>query len=449
MIRSPLVINKPNGPAAANSTAMIVRLCYSTLLFLALPIILGRQLWRSRQDAGHRQRWSERLGFVAPLDRTNGRIIHFHLVSVGETLAALPLLNLWLKQHPTDQVHVTCMTLTGSREIQKRLGDQVSHSYLPYDLPMAMSTFYRRIPAAVTVIMETELWPNLLYQAKRHQVKTLVMNARLSERSFNRYGRWPVATQHLLAPVNLICCQNQATLDRFAALGARSNQLQLTGNLKFDMDIADDLLERGNTLRIELGEKRPIWIAGSTHDGEDDILLQAHASICHRHPDALLILVPRHPERFDQVAKLISQHNLSFERRSNHDVSGQQLHTANVLLGDTMGELMVLYRAADIAFVGGSLVERGGHNPLEPVALTRPVVSGRHVFNFTEVYQMLDEQQAVRWANDAPALATAVTTLLTDAAQANDMTLAASQVLSRHQGAKEKTQAAITSLLDE
>lgn len=426
---------------------MMLRFCYSLLLYLALPIILGRQLWRSRNDTGHRQRWSERLGFVKPLAPHNGRIIHFHLVSVGETLAALPLVNLWLRNYPNDQLHITCMTLTGSREIQKRLGDKVSHSYLPYDLPDAMNRFYKRIPASVTVIMETELWPNLLYQAKRHQVPTLVMNARLSERSFNRYGRWPAATAHLLAPLSKLCCQNQSTLERFAALGATPQQLQLTGNLKFDMDIADELLERGDALRQQIGVNRTVWIAGSTHDGEDEILLKAHQRLCQNDPSALLILVPRHPERFDHVGKLIEQYQFSHQRRSSPDASSKQLQQASVLLGDTMGELMVLYRAADLAFVGGSLVKRGGHNPLEPVALARPVLTGPHVFNFTEVYNMLNEESAVEWADNAEQLAQALLKLFSEPQQAEHMARAASNVLARHQGAKERTQAAITALI--
>ncbi|MBD1390967.1 lipid IV(A) 3-deoxy-D-manno-octulosonic acid transferase [Neiella sp. HB171785] len=423
---------------------MILRLSYSLLLYLALPLIFCRQLWRSRQDSGHRQRWLERLGFVKRLDASaDTRIIHFHLVSVGETLAALPLLNRWMAQHPDDHLHVTCMTLTGSREIQKRLGDRVSHSYLPYDLPDAMSRFYQRIPAAITVIMETELWPNLLHQAKRHHTRTLVMNARLSERSFNRYNRWPAATSQLLMPLDQICCQTQATLERFQALGAAPDKLALTGNLKFDMDISAQILARGDELRQQLGSQRPVWIAGSTHEGEDAILLQAHRTILQQYPDALLILVPRHPERFDQVASMIEDHELTFERRSRGPVSSN----SQVLLGDTMGELLVMYRAADIAFVGGSLIARGGHNPLEPVALERPVLSGKAVFNFTEVYQMLEQADAMRWANDASAISHSIAQLIDQPDIKLAMTSAASQVLQRHQGACLRTISAIDAML--
>ncbi|GGA73475.1 3-deoxy-D-manno-octulosonic acid transferase [Neiella marina] len=355
------------------------------------------------------------------------------------------MVNRWMAKYPADHVHVTCMTLTGSKEIQKRLGDKVSHSYLPYDLPCAMSRFYQRIPAAMTIIMETELWPNLLNQAKRHNTRTLVMNARLSERSFYRYNKWQTATEQLLLPLDKICCQNQATLERFQALGAAESKLDLTGNLKFDMDISAQILERGDQLRQQLGNDRPVWIAGSTHEGEDEVLLQAHQQILQQYADALLILVPRHPERFEQVAKLIANQGLSFERRSSADVSAN----AQVLLGDTMGELLLMYRTADFAFVGGSLIPRGGHNPLEAVALACPVLSGKQVFNFTEVYQMLDDADGMLWATSAREISTAIEQLISDSNYAGKMAQAANEVLQRHQGACLRTIEAIEAMLPE
>ncbi|MCM2680811.1 lipid IV(A) 3-deoxy-D-manno-octulosonic acid transferase [Echinimonas agarilytica] len=411
----------------------MLRIVYSLLIYFVIPILLVRQLWRSRIDSGHRQRIAERLGFVVPVTKAQ-TIVHFHLVSVGETLASLPLINQCLNEHPDMHLHVTCTTLTGSREITKRLGDRVSHSYLPYDSPTAMNRFYRRIPACVSVVMETELWPNMIRSAKRHQCPVMIMNARLSERSARRYRKLPKVRQLLIDPIDKICCQTHETLAQFKTLGASQTQLEYTGNLKFDMDLPETLQADAQSLRNALGQERPVWIAGSTHAGEDEILLEAHTLIKQSIPNAVMILVPRHPERFNDVSEL-AKARFNTGRQSQNAADAD----IDVLIGDTMGELLVMYKASDVAFVGGSLVARGGHNPLEPAILERPVVSGPHVFNFSVVYDMLDQHNAVCWADSAQQIATTVTSLLQSQEQRQNQVERALQIVKQHQGAKVHT----------
>lgn len=425
----------------------MLHLLYSALFYLAIPLLVLRQLWRSIKNSGHRERLSERLGYV-PRPKGEQPIVHFHLVSVGETLAALPLIHSWMTQHNEFSVYVTCTTLTGSNEIQKRLGDRVTHSYLPYDTPTATRRFYRRVPAKISVIMETELWPNLLHSARKAGVQTLLMNARLSDRSASRYQKLPAAKALLLAPLTKICCQTQETLTHFKNLGATESQLIYTGNLKFDLAIEQGLQQKAQQLKELFGSGRPLWVAGSTHEGEDSVLLEAHQLILKKFPNALLILVPRHPERFEQVAQLIEQYKLPMARRSESSTLKEEaLAKAQVFLGDTMGELMLMYQASDVAFVGGSLVKRGGHNPLEPAALKRPILTGPYVFNFEIVYQLLTKANACFITSTAEAIAHKVSQLFSDTESRTHAAQLAYELVQQHKGAKQATIEQIESLV--
>ena len=406
----------------------VLRWLYTGLLYLILPLALLRLYWRGWRDAGHRQRWRERLGFV-PLLPTG--CLWVHAVSVGETRAALPLIRALLKRDPDLSLLVTTTTLTGSRQVREALSEQVQHVYAPYDLPGAVARFLRQTRPRLAVIMETELWPNLLRQCAVAGIPTLIANARLSERSARGYRRMSPLTAAMLRDITLIAAQAEADAERFRALGAPN--VQVTGNLKYDLALPDDLTEQGRRLRRELlGESRPVWIAASTHAGEDEQVLDAFARLRARWPELLLLLVPRHPERFDGVAALCQQRSFGVVRRSEQRACTPE--TA-IFLGDSMGELLRFYAAADLAFVGGSLVPTGGHNVLEPALLGLPVLFGPHMFNFTEAGERLLEASAAWRVADAAELAAQVDRLLADPAWRQDAGQRGRAAVERHRGA--------------
>jgi 3-deoxy-D-manno-octulosonic-acid transferase len=420
-----------------------MRLLYTGLLYLLLPLALLRLYWRSRRDPGHRRRWRERLGWIASLPESG--CLWVHAVSVGEARAALPLIRALLARYPDRPVLVTTTTLTGSRQVQEALGDRVLHVYAPYDLPGAVQRFLQRSRPRLAIIMETELWPNLLRQCAMAEIPVLVANARLSERSARGYAQIHGLTASMLRDVTLIAAQAEADAERFRALGAP--RVAVVGNLKYDLKLPDDLLEQGQALRRErLGENRPVWIAASTHAGEDEQILEALAQLRTHWPDLLLLLTPRHPERFDSVAALCQRQGFKVVRRSDQQPCSPE--TA-VFLGDSMGELLLFYAAADLAFVGGSLVPTGGHNVLEPALLGLPVLFGPHMFNFTEAGERLLEVEAAWQVADAGELAVAVNRWLADPEQRRNAGQRGRAVVERHRGALAALMERIAGLLDQ
>lgn len=415
------------------------RTLYSFLLHLALPLILLRLYLRSRQAPAYRQRLAERFALALPPLRPGG--IWVHAVSVGESIAAAPLIRALRQRHPELPITVTCMTPTGSERIRAlfdaeiRAGD-VQHCYLPYDLPWAAARFLDRVRPKLALIMETELWPNHIHQCARRGIPTVLANARLSEKSARGYARFAGLTRPMLAEMDWIAAQTEAEAERFRRLGARAECVGVTGSIKFDLSIDPELQPRAKALRASWGaERRPLWIAASTHAGEDEQILAAHRQLLASHPDALLILVPRHPERFDAVHALCRREGFATVRRSAaQPVTAQD----QVLLGDTMGELLFLYALADVAFVGGSLVPNGGHNLLEPAALGLPVLSGPHLFNFLEIAAQLREAGALGEVGDGEALALQLRRLLGETVLRQRMGGAGLQVVHANQGALQR-----------
>lgn len=416
------------------------RFLYSLIFTLCLPLVLLRLLYRAWRAPAYARRWSERFALGGDL-RAGG--IWVHAVSVGESIAAAPMVRELLRRHPQLPITITCMTPTGSEQIRKLFGDQVGHAYLPYDLPWLQRRLIRRLQPRIAIIMETELWPNLVAECRRAGVPVVLANARLSQRSARGYQRVAWLVRPMFAALDWVAVQSAAEAERFAALGVRQAALTVTGSIKFDLKPAAELLEQADRWRAQWGE-RPVWIAASTHAGEDEIVLAAQQLILRRHPQALLILVPRHPERFDGVARQVQQAGLSMVRRSEGMMPGM---ADQVFFGDSMGELMQFYACADMAFVGGSLIAGGGHNYLEPAALGLPVLSGPHRFNFTEISELLEQAGALVEVADAEALAGQVIRWLDDAGVARQAGAAGQAVVKANQGALERLLQGIAGLL--
>ena len=406
---------------------------YSLFFRVALPFVLLRLWWIGRKNPEARDRWQERLGYVEP---SSEPVIWVHAVSVGETIAAAPLVKSLLVRCPDIPILMTAMTPTGSARARAMFGDQVRYAYSPYDTPGAVRRFAERVRPRALVIMETELWPNMIANTFRHGVPIFLINARLSERSAKGYERIASLVQPLLRSLCWIAAQADEDAGRFLRIGAQPASVSVTGSIKFDVDVTEALRNDAASVRAGFGRGRPVWIAASTHEGEDQQILEAHQRVLAEFPEALLIIVPRHPERFDDVASLTEASGLTLARRSG-GVSEVGAAT-QVYLGDTMGELLMLYGASDIAFVGGSLIERGGHNPLEPAAWGMPVLSGPHIFNFETIYNRLNAGHGLYMTPTSDALAFCVISLMADPEAARQSGNNALGVVNANRGALEK-----------
>lgn len=406
---------------------------YTILLYLVQPLIWLRLWLRGRKAPAYRRRWSERYGFCAEKVKPNG--IMLHSVSVGETLAAIPLVRALRHRYPSLPITVTTMTPTGSERVRSAFGNDVYHVYLPYDLPCALKRFFDQVNPKLVIIMETELWPNLITELHRRDIPLVIANARLSERSAAGYKKIGSLTRSILRRTTLIAAQNQEDGERFIDLGLPRSHLAVTGSLKFDISVTPELAARAVALRRQWASRRPVWIATSTHEGEEAIILAAHRELLNRFPDLLLILVPRHPERFPTTQALTQSLGFSYTLRSSGDVPAAN---TQVVIGDTMGELMMLYGIADIAFVGGSLVERGGHNPLEPAAHAIPVLMGPHTFNFKDICLKLSEAGGLITVKDTDSIVKEVNSLLTDEDYRLYYGRHAVEVLHQNQGALQR-----------
>ena len=416
-----------------------MRVIYTSIFYVLLPFVLLRLLWRSIASPAYTKRWAERFGFF-PLLTTTKRVVWLHTVSVGEFLAALPLIR---RLHSDDrlQLVITTTTPTGSERVRATLGDSVVHVYAPYDLPDVLMRFFARINPSLYLVMETELWPNTLALCAQRNIPTLLINGRLSEKSARGYARFGALTKPMLQNLSRAAIQNPTDATRFIALGLPDDRAIVTGNIKFDLSLNDDLRAQATTLKTQLSNngQRLVLIAASTHQGEDEIILdafaQVRASSFESVRTAVLVLVPRHPERFERVGQLCASRGFTTTKRSERSWNNQ----SDILLGNTMGELMLMFGASDIAFVGGSLVPNGGHNFIEPAAWGLPLVSGEHLFNFAEVARLLMDAGALTTVNSAQALADEFIRLLGDESARMESGAAALQVAVDNRGALDKT----------
>ncbi len=411
------------------------RWLYSLAWWLALPLVFGRLWWRGRKEPGYRAHWAERLGFpdAPPSTRTT---LWVHAVSVGETRASEPLVEALLAAYPDSRILLTHMTPTG-RATGKSLfghhGERLVQSYLPYDTGFMVGRFLRRFQPRVCILMETEVWPNLIAGCASAGVPVALVNARLSERSLGRGQKMGALMTDAAQAITLVAAQTEADAGRIRSLGAP--QVAVTGSIKFDVVPPQAALEKGAWLRAQFGQ-RPVFLCASTREGEEALILDAWQHAADKPTNALLAIVPRHPQRFDEVEKLAAARGLRVERRSRLEAG---IGNADVLLGDSMGEMFAYYAACDCAFIGGSLMPLGGQNLIEACALGKPVLVGEHTFNFAQATEEAVADGAALRVFDADALIAAALRLLEDEAARLGMGAHALAFAGRHRGATLRT----------
>lgn len=419
-----------------------MRYLYTILFYLSLPVILLRLLWRARNNSAYAKGWSQRFGYLPktiPKD-----CIWIHAVSVGESLAAVPIIKALQQSHPKIPILVTTMTPTGADRVRAAFDHQVILSYAPYDLPSALNRFLTACQPRLLILMETELWPNLLHGCNLRKIPVFVANARLSIRSAAGYQRISSMTRAMLSAVTLLAVQTQVEAERFIALGLDPARAKVTGSIKFDLEFPADLLERATLLRAQWGSNRPVWIAASTHEGEEEQILNAFARIRKVLPQSLLVLVPRHPSRFMRVAALCKQQGYEQVLRSENKSCSA---STAIFIGDSMGELLLFYAASDVAYVGGSLIATGGHNPLEPAAVGLPVIMGPHLFNFLAISDQLQAAHAMIKIQNAEQLAQQILQLLQDKTLRKQMGENGRKFVSENRGALAKQLSLIEDML--
>ena len=405
------------------------RFVYTATMYLLIPVILYRLAARGLRYPEYFSRWRERFGFFA--DPKIHSSIWIHAVSMGEVNAAMPLIDALMDRYPDTPFVITTVTPTGSERVRRVYGERVFNVYLPYDLPASIRRFLARVRPRLVVVMETEIWPNLFFACQARDIPLIVANARLSEKSFRGYGPVRPLAKSALASARYVAAQSAVDAGRLRDLGAEPDRLGIFGNLKYDMSVPAELTTQARGMRACWGARRPVWIAASTHEGEETAVLNAHAAVLNSFPDALLILVPRHPERFRPVLQECREAGFATRTRSEN---GTAASDTQCFVVDTLGELLRFYAAADVAFVGGSLVPIGGHNVLEPAALSVPVVVGPQTFNFVEITASLIDAGAALRIQDEDALGETIIRLLGDSAMRQRLGAAARIAFEREQG---------------
>lgn len=401
------------------------RFGYTLLLYALLPRALWHLLARARRQPEYLEHIPQRFGYYR--ERIAEPVVWVHAVSVGETRAAQPLINALRRRSPAQRILLTHMTPTGRETGQAIYGDAVTQCYLPYDLPAAVARFLDHFRPRAGILMETEVWPNLIHACRERSIPLYLVNARLSEKSYRRYRRFAQLARTSLCELTAIAAQTRDDAQRLLDLGAEN--VVVTGNLKFDVEPDPEQLELGKALRARFGADRPVFLAASTRDGEEALLLD------HLHgldAAALLVIVPRHPQRFEEVASLVARRGFRFQRRSENAAIDPQ---TQVVLGDSLGEMFAYYAACDVAFVGGSLLPFGGQNLIEACAVGRPVLIGPHTYNFTEAADSAVAAGAALRVGDADQLVREADRLLRDPVTARRMGAAGLAFARMHRGA--------------
>jgi 3-deoxy-D-manno-octulosonic-acid transferase len=406
----------------------MIRVAYALAWIAALPLVLLRLAWRARRQRGYLDRLGERFGRYPPA--LPGPYIWIHAVSVGETRAAAPLVDALKSRHPRHHILITHMTPTGRATSREIFGDRVERAWLPYDLGFATRRFLDHFRPELGIILETEIWPRLLEEAARMQIPVVLANARLSERSARRYSWIPSLTRWSFANLRGVAAQTAADAQRFAAIGAR--EPAVLGNVKFDLSVPPEMIERGREFRARFGDARAVWVAGSTREGEEALLLDAFVE---QGADALLVLVPRHPQRFDDVVRLAESRGLGVARRSAGEAVPADVR---VVVGDSMGEMFAYYAAADVVIMGGSLLKFGSQNLIEACALGRPVIVGPHTFNFAEASRSAIAAGGAVRVNDAREALAEAAAISGDPQRREAMGTKALEFVAAHRGAVQR-----------
>ncbi|EWS99261.1 3-deoxy-D-manno-octulosonic acid transferase [Pseudoalteromonas sp. SCSIO_11900] len=424
----------------------MARIFYSLALIIISPLIVFYlYVLRGKKNAGYRAHFKERFGFISrALFSNSNKPVVFHCASVGEVLAATPLIKALQHEQPQLNILITCNTPTGREQVTAQFKQSVAVSYLPIDFPMATTRFLKRVKPQLLCILETELWPNLMANAHKQNIPVLVVNARLSEKSQQGYEKVAQLTRSIMQSITALASHDKTDANRFIELGLPAKKSHVTGSIKFDITPTTAQLNKVASLQQDYKKaERFIWVAGSTHPIEHEFILAAHQQILETHPDALLIIAPRHPEQFDKVAELLTHSNLSFSRRSQKSYNNEQ-----VVLADTLGELQYLYGAANISFIGGSLISRGGHNPLESAAFSVGVLTGPHTYNFDHVYPELIKLKGAHVVENTDELVLALLRLIKNTKACDILGSKAAQCVAKNQGAIAKTLAIITPYLE-
>jgi 3-deoxy-D-manno-octulosonic-acid transferase len=419
-----------------------VRILYNLLAYILFLPYIGYWLVRGITNRSYLRRIGERLGIGYPRLE---RCIWIHAVSVGEVVAAVPLIRALGRRFPDRPLLVTTVTPTGAARVASVFGDEVHHTYIPFEAPHVVNRFFSATNPEIALVLETEIWPNLYRGCGVRNIPLVLVSARISPRSVRGYRRLLPLFRETLSHGIIIAAQSEADAERFLSLGAAPERTRVTGNIKFDVELPPDLPLRGRELRAELFGDRPVWIAASTHEGEEEIVLAAQQALLKTRPEVLLVLVPRHPQRFPAVRDMVVKQGMSVVSRTDDEACNA---STQVFLGDTMGELTLFYAASDVAFVAGSLVPIGGHNLLEPAALGLPLLSGPHVFNAQEIADMFVAKGASRLVHDSADLAAAVDGLLSDPETASRLGNAGRGILERNRGSLARLMAMIEPLVE-
>ena len=387
----------------------LMRLMYHTLTYILLPFLVLFWFAKSLLNKSYLDRLTQRFGFGYP--KLNSGSIWIHAVSVGEVQASIPLVNELRQHYPYKEIIITTVTPTGSKQVKNIFKDAVRTSYIPFETNFAIKNFFNSIKPSVALIMETEIWPNLYKECGSRGIPLILVSARISEKSLINYKRFLPLFRDTLSHGILIAAQSQIDADRFLALGASKDRTWIMGNIKFDFKLPEEILTKSKIYRSKIFPRRHIWIAASTHEHEEEIILEAHKNISKKIENLLLILVPRHPERFAKITQILKEDNWIYSKKSDdQDIP----ESCQVLLIDTIGELLFFYACSDVAFVGGSLLPVGGHNLLEPAAIGLPIITGAHTFNQKEMTDRLAQVDALRIVHNANSLSSDVIFFLTN-----------------------------------